>query len=245
VTSSISLVTAFLAGLASFLSPCVLPIVPGYLSFISGVNVAQLKGGDAPAHLMRRIAIMSLVFVLGFSTVFVSLGAAATLLGYYLQQYKRELAVVGGAIVVVLGLHTAGIVKIPWLLYEKRAEMRTRPIGLPGAYLVGLAFGFGWTPCIGPILGGILLYASQQETVTQGVVLLSFYSAGLGIPFILSALAVNRFFKASGALKRHMHAVEVVSGLLLVAVGLLLMSNRLEVLARAFSKWFPALTRIG
>jgi len=245
VTSSISLLTAFAAGLVSFVSPCVLPIVPGYLSFISGVNVAQLKGAEPPAHLMRRIGVMSVVFVLGFSTVFVTLGAAATLVGYYLQQYKRELAMVGGAVVIVLGLHTAGIVKIPWLLYEKRAEMRARPLGLPGAYLVGLAFGFGWTPCIGPILGGILVYASQQETITQGVVLLSFYSAGLGIPFVLSGLAINRFFKASGTLKRHMHAVEVGSGLLLVAVGVLLMSNRLAVLAQTFSTWFPALTRIG
>ncbi|PYQ55989.1 MAG: cytochrome C biogenesis protein [Acidobacteria bacterium] len=245
MTSPIGLFTAFIAGLASFISPCVLPIVPGYLSFISGVNVAQLKGEEAPTHVMRRIFIMSVVFVLGFSTVFVSLGAAATLVGYYLQQYKRALAVVGGAIVIVLGLHTAGLVKIPWLLYEKRAEMRTRPLGLPGAYLVGLAFGFGWTPCIGPILGGILVYASQQETMAQGVVLLSSYSAGLGIPFILSGLAINRFFKASGTLKRHMHAVEVASGVLLVAVGVLLMSNRLELLARSFSKMFPALTRIG
>jgi cytochrome c-type biogenesis protein len=245
VSSSISLLTAFAAGLASFVSPCVLPIVPGYLSFISGVNVAQLKGAEAPPHLMRRIAIMSLVFVLGFSTVFVTLGAAATLVGYYLQRYKRELATIGGLVVVVLGLHTAGFIKIPWLLYEKRAEVREKPLGLPGAYIVGLAFGFGWTPCIGPILGGILVYASQQDTVTQGVVLLSFYSAGLGIPFLLASLAVNRFFKASGALKRHMHAVEVVSGVLLIAVGLLLMSNRLELLARWFSKAFPGLTRIG
>ena len=245
MTSSISLFTAFVAGLASFLSPCVLPIVPGYLSFISGVNVAQLKGEEAPAHLMLRIGIMSVVFVLGFSTVFVSLGAAATMLGYYLVRYKRELAVVGGAIVVVLGLHTAGLIKIPWLLYERRAEVKTRPLGLSGAYLVGLAFGFGWTPCIGPILGAILVYASQQETVTQGVVLLSFYSAGLGIPFILSGLAVNRFFKASGALKRHMRTVEVGSGVLLVAVGVLIMSNRLAILAGWFSKMFPALTRIG
>jgi cytochrome c-type biogenesis protein len=243
--TSIGLFTAFAAGLASFISPCVLPIVPGYLSFISGVNVAQLKGEEAPTHVMRRIFVMSVVFVLGFSTVFVSLGAAATLVGYYLQQYKRALAVVGGAIVIVLGLHTTGLIKIPWLLYEKRAEMRTRPLGLPGAYLVGLAFGFGWTPCIGPILGGILVYASQQETMAQGVVLLSSYSAGLGIPFILSGLAINRFFKASGTLKRHMHAVEVASGVLLVAVGVLLMSNRLELLARSFSKMFPALTRIG
>ena len=124
MTSSVSLLTAFVAGLVSFISPCVLPIVPGYLSFISGVNVAQLKGAEAPPHLLRRITIMCVVFVLGFSTVFVTLGAAATLVGYYLQQYKRELAVVGGAVVVVLGLHTAGIVKIPWLLYQKRAEVR-------------------------------------------------------------------------------------------------------------------------
>jgi len=245
VSSSISLLTAFLAGLASFLSPCVLPIVPGYLSFISGVNLAQLKGAEAPPHLLRRIAIMSVVFVLGFSTVFVSLGAAATLLGYYLQQYKRELAVVGGAIVVVLGLHTAGVIKIPWLLYEKRAEMRQRPVGFLGAYLVGLAFGFGWTPCIGPILGAILLYASQQETVSEGVLLLSSYSAGLGVPFIVSGLAINRFFRASSRLKRHMHAVEVVSGVLLVGVGLLLLTDRLTVLAQWFSRAFPWLATIG
>jgi cytochrome c-type biogenesis protein len=245
VNEPISLVTSFLAGLVSFVSPCVLPIVPGYLSFISGINMAQYRSEEPPAHLLRRIVILSVVFVLGFSTVFVTLGAAATLVGYYLQQYKRELAFVGGVVVVVLGLHTAGLVKIPWLLYEKRAEVRERPLGLPGAYLVGLAFGFGWTPCIGPILGGILVYAAQQETVAQGVVLLSAYSAGLGIPFVLSGMAINRFFRASGALKRHMKAVEVVSGVLLVAVGLLLMSNKLEVLARWFSKAFPALTRIG
>jgi cytochrome c-type biogenesis protein len=245
VTGSISLLTAFAAGLASFVSPCVLPIVPGYLSFISGVNLAQYKGEQAPTHVLRRVVLLSMVFVLGFSTVFVSLGAAATLVGYYLQQYKRELAFVGGAVVVVLGLHTAGLLKIPWLLYEKRAEMRERPLGLSGAYVVGLAFGFGWTPCIGPILGGILVYASQQETVTQGVILLSSYSAGLGIPFVVSGMAMNRFFKASGALKRHMKAVEVVSGVLLVAVGLLLMSNKLEILARWFAKAFPALNRIG
>jgi len=245
MTSSISLVTAFVAGLVSFVSPCVLPIVPGYLSFISGVNVAQFKGEAAPAHVLRRVTVTSLAFVLGFSTVFVSLGAAATLVGYYLQTYKRELAFVGGAIVVVLGLHTAGFVKIPWLLYERRAEVREKPLGLAGAYLVGLAFGFGWTPCIGPILGGILVYASQQDTVAKGVVLLSSYSAGLGVPFLLASMAIHRFFRASGAIKRHMHAVEVVSGVLLIAVGALLMSNRLEVLARWFAKAFPALTRIG
>ncbi len=187
----------------------------------------------------------SLAFVLGFSTVFVALGAAATLIGSLLQEYKRPLAIVGGVVVIVLGLHTAGLFKIRWLLAEKRASVSTRPLGLAGAYLVGLAFAFGWTPCIGPILGAILLYASQQETVGQGIGLLAVYSAGLGLPFLLSALAVNQFFKASSGLRRSMRAVEIVSGILLVAVGLLLVTDQLTLIARYFTKLFPGLTRIG
>lgn len=245
VGSGVSLLTAFAGGLASFVSPCVLPIVPGYLSFISGVNVAQFRATAAPSELVRKITVTSLVFVLGFSTVFVLLGAAATFIGYVLQQYKRPLGMVGGALVIVLGLHTAGIIRIPFLLYEARAETRDRPVGLVGAYLVGLAFGFGWTPCIGPILGTILLYASQQETVAEGVVLLSSYSAGLGVPFVVSAVAINRFFRASGRLTRHMKLVERISGVLLILVGLLLVTDQLAVLARWFVKMFPALSRIG
>lgn len=245
MTESVSLLGALFAGILSFVSPCVLPIVPGYLSFISGVNVGQLKGGDAPAGLARRVGVTSAAFVLGFSTVFVALGAAATLVGYYLQQYKRELGMVGGVVIVLLGLHTAGVLPIKWLLYEKRAEVKTKPLGLLGAYVVGLAFAFGWTPCIGPILGAILLYASQQDTVGEGVLLLSAYSAGLGIPFVLSGLAINGFFAAFGRMRRHMRAVEYVAGALLVGVGLLLMTDRLTLLAGYFAKLFPALTRIG
>jgi cytochrome c-type biogenesis protein len=245
MSSSVSVAAAFLAGLFSFISPCVLPIVPGYLSFISGVNVAQFKQGGAPGDLVRRVVLTSLVFVLGFSTVFVALGAAATLVGSLLQEHKKALGMIGGVIVIVLGLHTMGVFKISWLLSEKRANVQSKPLGLLGAYVVGLAFAFGWTPCIGPILGAILLYASQQETVGQGVVLLSAYSAGLGIPFLLSALAVNWFFKASGGLRRSMHAVEVASGVLLVGVGLLLVTDRLTLVASWFSRLFPALTRIG
>jgi cytochrome c-type biogenesis protein len=242
---SVSLFGAVLAGLISFISPCVLPIVPGYLSFISGVNMAELKDGERPAGLARRVGITSLAFVLGFSTVFVALGAAATMVGYYLQQYKRELGMIGGVVIIILGLHTAGILPIKWLLYEKRAEVKTRPLGLLGAYVVGLAFAFGWTPCIGPILGAILLYASQQATVSEGVLLLMAYSAGLGIPFVLSGLAINGFFAAFGRIRRHMKAVEYVSGALLVGVGLLLVTDRLAVLAQYFSKLFPSLARIG
>jgi cytochrome c-type biogenesis protein len=245
VNESVSLAAAVAAGLVSFISPCVLPIVPGYLSFISGVNMSQLREGDAPDGLWRRVGITSLAFVLGFSTVFVALGAAATLVGATLQAYKRELGMIGGVIIIVLGLHTAGILPIKWLLYEKRATVKSRPLGLLGAYLVGLAFAFGWTPCIGPILGAILLYASQQDTVAQGVGLLAAYSLGLGVPFVVSGLAVNRFFAASGRIKRHMKVVEYVSGALLVGVGLLLLTDRLTLLAAWFSKMFPALTRIG
>ena len=234
-----------MAGIVSFISPCVLPIVPGYLSFISGINVSKFKNQETPRDQTRRIAITSLFFVLGFSTVFVLLGAAATMVGYYLQQYKRLLGMVGGVVIIVLGLHMVGIFRIRWLLGEMRAEVKEKPLGLFGAYIVGIAFAFGWTPCIGPILAGIRLYASQQETVTQGVVLLSAYSAGLGIPFILSGLAVNWFFAASARIKKQMRAVEIVSGGLLIGVGGLLVSDRLSVLAQYFSKMFPGLAALG
>ena len=202
-------------------------------------------GAEAPRGLSARVGLSSLVFVLGFSSVFIAIGAAATLVGATLQAYKRELGMVGGVIIIVLGLHTAGILPIKWLLYEKRATVKSRPLGLLGAYLVGLAFAFGWTPCIGPILGAILLYASQQDTVAQGIGLLAAYSLGLGVPFVVAGLAVNRFFAASGHIKRHMKAVEYVSGALLIGVGLLLLTDRLTLLAAWFSRMFPALTRIG
>jgi cytochrome c-type biogenesis protein len=245
MSSSVSLAAAFLAGLVSFVSPCVLPIVPGYLSFISGVNVARFREEAAPRDLVRRVVLMSVFFVLGFSTVFVLLGAAATYVGSLLQEHKRLLGTIGGVIIIVLGLHTAGVFKIQWLLAEKRAEVKSRPLGFVGAYVVGLAFAFGWTPCIGPILGAILLYASQQETVGQGVVLLAAYSAGLGIPFLVSALAVNWFFKAFARLRTSMRAVEVVSGALLVGVGVLLVTDRLTLIAQWFTKLFPGLATIG
>jgi cytochrome c-type biogenesis protein len=245
MNESVSLFGAFFAGIVSFVSPCVLPIVPGYLSFISGINVAQLRDAETPRGLARRVAITSVAFVLGFSTVFVALGAAATYVGYLLQQYKGTLGVVGGVIIIFLGLHTAGILPIKFLLYEKKADVKSKPLGLLGAYVVGLAFAFGWTPCIGPILGAILLYASQQQTVGEGVLLLSAYSAGLGIPFILSGLAINGFFAAFSRLRRHMKMVEYVAGAMLVGVGLLLVTGRLTVLASFFSKMFPGLTKIG
>jgi cytochrome c-type biogenesis protein len=240
-----TLYIALFAGLLSFVSPCVLPLVPGYLSFISGVNVAQFRATEAPADLRRRVFLASLVFVLGLSTVFIAMGATATTLGATLGAHKRVLAIVGGLFIIVLGLHTVGLVRIKWLLYEKRMEVRDKPIGVVGAYVVGLAFALGWTPCIGPILGAILGLASQEESVWRGIALLTAYSLGLGVPFILSALAVNQFFSASSRLRRHMKTVEVVSGVLLIAVGVLLVSDRLTLLSAAFARMFPALQKIG
>jgi len=245
MNESVSLFTAFAAGIVSFISPCVLPIVPGYLSFISGINVAKFKNQDTPKDQARRVAITSLFFVLGFSTVFVLLGAAATMVGYYLQQYKRVLGMAGGVVIIILGLHLMGVFRIKWLLGEMRAEVKEKPLGLLGAYIVGIAFAFGWTPCIGPILAGILLYASQQETVSQGVVLLSAYSAGLGIPFLAAGLAVNWFFAASARIKKQMRLVEIGSGVLLIGVGLLLITDRLTLLAQYLSKLFPSLATLG
>jgi cytochrome c-type biogenesis protein len=242
---SVSALAALLAGLVSFVSPCVLPLVPGYLSFISGVNVAQLKDQPPAVALTRRVFLTGLLFVLGFSTVFVGLGAAATLVGELLQQHKRALGIVGGVVIVVLGLHTMGVLKIDWLLAEKRAAVRDRPLGLMGAYVVGLAFAFGWTPCIGPILAAILVYASQQETVTHGILLLAAYSAGLGLPFLASALAINGFFRAFSRLRGSLRTIEVGSGALLVAVGVLLVTDRLTVLAQYFAKAFPFLATLG
>ena len=242
---SIGLLAAAFAGLLSFVSPCVLPLVPGYLSFISGVNMAAYRGQEAPPGLGRRVALLSLSFVLGFSVVFIALGAAASVVGATLQAYKRELARVGGVVVILLGLHTAGLLPLRWLLVEKRAEVRTAPRGLAGAFVVGLAFAFGWTPCIGPILGTILLYAAQQETVGRGVALLAAYSAGLGVPFVVAGLAVNAFFAAFTRLRPHLRAFEVLSGVLLVVVGVLLLTDRLSLVARTLTRLFPVLSTIG
>lgn len=229
---SISFPTAFLAGLISFLSPCVLPLVPGYLSYISGVSSEEMReGADLAAH--RRVLFNSLGFILGFSLVFVALGATATFIGSFLTRELPLLSRVAGVIIVIFGLHTMGIFKIKALYMEKRFQVAAKPAGLLGSVLVGLAFAFGWTPCIGPILAAILTYAAQQQTVGQGIALLSAYSLGLGVPFFLTALAINAFFRMFDKIKKHMRIIEILSGLLLIAVGVLIYTNNLTLMADA------------
>lgn len=234
----VNLITAFVAGIISFVSPCVLPIVPGYLSFISGVSMQELKtemDAERRQKLLRQVGARSVLFVLGFSLVFVALGASATYVGRWFAQNRLFLAQIAGVVIIIFGLHTMGLTPIKWLNYEKRIHTEAKPLGLAGAFLVGLAFAFGWSPCIGPILAGVLALAATQETVRQGVLLLAVYSLGLGLPFIAAGLAINRFISVFSRVKKHMKAVEVVAGALLVTVGVLVFTDKLQALSRYFT----------
>jgi cytochrome c-type biogenesis protein len=238
----VSLIAAFLAGLLSFVSPCVLPLIPGYISFISGVTLEDMRGGSTGGAAIAsrfRILAASASFVLGFSLVFVSLGASASALGALLLPRLSLLGRIAGLAVIVFGLHMMGILRLEWLYRERRAQTRVKPAGLLGAGVVGVAFAFGWTPCIGPILAGILAIAAAQETVSRGILLLAVYSLGLGVPFLITALAVNRFFAAFARIRRHFRAIEIASGGLLICIGILILTNRLTVIARYLSPYLP------
>jgi len=215
----------------SFLSPCVLPIFPSFLSFVTGLSFGELSGSVADPRTRRAIVLNSLCFILGFSLVFMSLGASFSLLGRMLFDYQVILRKVGGALVVLFGLYIAGLLKLPLLTRDVRLELKDRPAGYLGAFVVGLTFAAGWTPCVGPILGSILVYASTAKTAAMGVLMLGAYSLGLAIPFLLSALALNRFLALFDRFKRLMPAVNMASGLFLVLVGALLMTNYFTLLS--------------
>jgi len=241
---------AFVAGVLSFISPCVLPLIPGYLSFISGLSLDEMRGtapggndasAVAPPHVRRRILLSSAAFILGFSLVFVTIGATASALGHFVSQRLPLLGRIAGVIIILFGLHTMGVLRIEWLYQEKRIQTARRPAGLVGAMLVGIAFAFGWTPCIGPILSGIFFLAGAQDTVGQGVRLLAVYSLGLGIPFFATALAINRFFGALARIRPHYHKIELVSGGLLVVIGFLIFTDRFTIIAKWLTPYLPVL----
>ena len=241
---------AFIAGVLSFISPCVLPLIPGYLSFISGVSLEEMRGMPVPAGgavavagvsaaAKRQVLITSLFFILGFSLVFVGLGASATVAGQFLMQQSTLFGKIAGVLLIIFGLHTIGVFKIPFLLNEARVQTSTKPSSMIGAVVVGISFAFGWTPCIGPILAAILAVASQQDSVNQGIALLSVYSLGLAIPFLLTALAINQFFVAFSKIRRHYHTIEIVSGLLMIVIGVLIFTNRFTIIAQWLSPYLP------
>src|SRR3954471_14569684 len=224
---------AFLAGIVSFLSPCVLPLVPGYISLISGTGAAALEQGEQ--RQLGRVMMNSLMFVLGFSIVFTMLGAAATTVGQLTTAYRRELTYLAGIVIIVFGLHLTGILKIKYLYADKRMHNVQGSSSAWGSFAVGFAFAFGWTPCIGPILTTILTFAASEGTVMKGVLLLAIYSAGLAVPFLLTSLGIDRFLAFYTKFRRHLHTVEVISGVLLIAIGVLVLTRRLTMLSGYFS----------
>lgn len=243
----VTVIGALVAGLLSFLSPCVLPLVPAYLSFISGVSVKALRAhGDQENPSVRRHAVaQSIWFIFGFSLVFIALGASASWLGQWLLEHMTTLGKIAGIIIFVFGLHYAGLIRIPFLMMDAHIDtshIKARS-GL-GALTLGAAFAFGWTPCVGPILGAILAIAGGQGEIGKGVALLAAYSAGLAIPFLLAALATDAFLNWSQHFKRYLHVVEIASGILLMLVGVMIFLGSFSIIAAWLLEYFPWLANV-
>ncbi len=227
--SQIGYITAFLGGLLSFLSPCVLPLIPSYVSFITGISFDDFKTGDK-ARIRRLTLINSFAFVVGFSTVFVLLGVSSSYVGRLFAVYYDHIRIIGGIIIIVFGLYVMGVLKLNFLASDKRVHLHAKLRGHFGSFIVGLTFGAGWTPCIGPILGSILLIASTTGSALQGFKLLLVYSLGLAIPFLATSLAINSFLSHYSAIQKYMRLIMVLSGLLLIAFGVILLTNKVHLL---------------
>ncbi len=232
--ATVSFGLAFLAGLVSFASPCVLPLVPSYVTFVTGMTLDELtaQGRDAAR---RRAALHAALFVLGFTLVFVSLGATATAIGATLRRSLPLLERIGGIVIVAFGLYMLGWLRLPGLMRERRMQLSSKPAGLVGSVLVGVAFGAGWTPCVGPVLASILLYAGTATTVVRGMLLLGAYALGLGVPFFVAAVAFNWYLAGAQRLRRWLRPIEMGAGALMVAVGLLLFTGKFTILSQFFA----------
>jgi cytochrome c-type biogenesis protein len=238
---------AFLAGLLSFLSPCVLPIVPPYLAFLGGITLDQVSddGGRTDWAAARRIFYAAIAFVLGFTTVFVALGATASAIGDFVGENKDLLAQIAGAIIIVMGIHFLGILRIPFLYREARVQVEQRPAGLIGAYIVGLAFAFGWTPCVGPVLTGVLFVAGAKDTAWEGASLLAAYAFGIGLPFLVAALFAAPFLRFMARFRRFIPWVERALGVLLIVTGVVFITGSVVDVSNWILETFPALGRLG
>ena len=232
---SISFAAAFAAGVLSFLSPCVLPIVPGYLGFITGMSLDELREGTS----RRAVLVPALFFVGGFSLIFLLLGASATLIGAVLKVYQDWIARIGGVLIIIFGLHLLGVFRMGALMRERRMHLSRRPAGRAGAAVAGVAFGAGWTPCLGPVLGALLTYASARTTLVGGMVLLGSYALGLALPFLIAAAATGAFLKVSRRLRGAIPIIEKTSGVVLVLVGLLLVSGTFTLLSGWLTRYTP------
>ena len=241
--SDVSLPAAMIAGLVSFLSPCVLPLVPPYLIYLTGATIEHVAHDTTQAS-KRAVMTSALMFVLGFTTVFVALGASASLIGGLIRAWSAELSILAGIVIIIMGLHFLGLTRIGLLMREGRVTM-PKPVGLWGAYVMGLAFAFGWTPCIGPILAAILSIAAAEATVTKGAGLLAVYSLGLGIPFLLAAFMIEQFSELFARMKRHLHTVERAMGVLMVITGIGFLTGAVTSVSIWLLETFPALQNFG
>ena len=224
--SQVSLFAAFSAGLLSFISPCVLPLVPSYLSYITGLSVENLAKVEERERFKSAIMLNALLFIAGFSTVFIAFGASASLIGQVLYEYQDVIRKVGGILIIIFGLYLLGILKLNFLMSERRlVHFESRPVGYVGSFLIGTAFAAGWTPCVGPVLGTILAYASTTESMSGGVMLLSAYSFGLGLPFFLTAFGMDTFLSYFKSLRTYLGGVSFVSGVLLILVGIMIFTD--------------------
>lgn len=228
--TQISFGIAFAAGILSFLSPCVLPLIPGYISFLSGVSLKDLKDGKHHKKVLLKAGWTSVFFVAGFSAVFIALGASASFVGKLLSDNIVIFTKIAGILIAILGVHMTGILSIGWLNYQKGFSVKNYSPGPVGAFLIGMAFGFGWTPCVGPLLAAILAIAATQETMAKGMALLFVYSLGLGIPFIATGFAVGAFMKFLEKYKKFIRAGEIITGILLVVIGILIFTGSFSVL---------------
>jgi len=229
-TSDISLFIAFAAGLLSFVSPCVLPLVPSYVTYITGLTLEELTSETERARVRGVIIVNSLLFIAGFSAVFIAFGASASLVGQLLMTYQEFVRKLGGVLIVVFGLYVMGVLKIKFLMSEMRVHFQRRPAGYVGSFLVGVAFAAGWTPCVGPILGTILLYASTTDSMLTGVKLLASYSLGIALPLFVTALAVDSFLNYFKKVRAYMYGISVASGVFLILVGVMIYTNSLTLL---------------
>jgi cytochrome c-type biogenesis protein len=240
----VSIPAALIAGIVSFLSPCVLPLVPPYLIYLTGATIEHVATGEQAAASKRAVMLSALLFVLGFSTVFIALGASASIIGGLIRAWSAQLSIVAGIVIIVMGLHFLGLTRIAFLMREGRLPI-PKPVGLGGAYVMGLAFAFGWTPCIGPILAAILSVAAAEATVTKGAGLLAVYSAGLGIPFLLAAFMIEQFSSLLARLKRHLNSVERAMGVLMVLTGVGFLTGSMSDISIWLLETFPALQNFG
>lgn len=244
MSADVSYLAALIAGLVSFLSPCVLPLVPPYLVYLAGASLERFEAREDEPRVKRETVMAAVLFVLGFSTVFVALGASASVIGGLIRAYAQPLSIVAGILIIIMGLHFLRLTPIAWLYRQKRAQI-VQPVGLWGAYVMGLAFAFGWTPCIGPILAAILAVAASEQTVTKGASLLAVYSLGLGIPFVAAAFAVEPFAAFLARFRKYMHRVEQAMGALLVLTGIAFLTGSINLMSIWLLETFPVLGKIG